>query len=544
MKFRHSISASVARCAANAIIASGIVVSAHAEECTPQAFPFPLSPAALSAAANFGSAVDVDGDRAVVGAPGQASVGAVYLHELKNGDWTGGQVVSPVTLAPGDGFGTAVALSGDWLLVGAPGDDTKGVDAGAVYVFKRAWVFADNYVWGFIAKFHGTDTVAGDGFGTAVDLDYPVAIVGAPLFDDFFTDDGSAYAFEDAGGWIQTEVLRLPSDAGEKLGYSVSVRGSIAVVGAPFHDGLAAEDTGRAIVYQRSTAGGVNWNLASILDPVLDKFSSRYFGASVEYTGSRLLVGAPGVSGQNGVAKAGAGYVYSALGSPSLWSSPIRLQPANPLLYGLLGSDVAFAGNVALVAGNAGVHRFEVVGASTWISKGKLIAPYDPLPATGALSIGKVIAASGSNAMVGTPKQEDYEFDKVYPFHLCGGTWTTIDGGAPGSHGTPRLDWAGPLLSGFALQMRLYYGPSNAPGIFFVRIGEPTNVAFAGGVLAAFPPHATLPIMLDSNGKLSLPAVLPPGLEGNTIVVQFALADPVAAADVSLTDGLVLAIGG
>ena len=141
----------------------------------------------------FGRAVALDGDRLAVGAPTDEGFGAVYL-------FTG--VTSPnfSSLAPqkslgvdsgvpdlkaGDRFGLAVALNGNQLAVGAPGDDTGGSNRGGVYVFGGAG--ADFAALARAKKLTTSTGATGmpelaneDQFGFAVALDGDRLAVGSP----------------------------------------------------------------------------------------------------------------------------------------------------------------------------------------------------------------------------------------------------------------------------------------------------------------------------------------------------------------------------
>ncbi len=87
---------------------------------------------------SFGKSVAIEGDRAVVGSiiPPLAA-GAAYVFERSGSTWTqftkltrpGGTAAQPPE------FGRTVDIEGDTVGVGAPGDDSAGVDSGAVYVF-------------------------------------------------------------------------------------------------------------------------------------------------------------------------------------------------------------------------------------------------------------------------------------------------------------------------------------------------------------------------------------------------------------------------
>ncbi len=101
-------------------------------------------------------------------------------------------------VAAGDGFGSAVAVSGNGALalVGAPNDDLTSptrVNAGSAYVFVR-----DNFgVWTRQAQLLATGGGAGDTFGSSVALDASGtrALVGAPSADGGGINEGAVYAF-------------------------------------------------------------------------------------------------------------------------------------------------------------------------------------------------------------------------------------------------------------------------------------------------------------------------------------------------------------
>jgi hypothetical protein len=170
----------------------------------------------------FGSAVAISGDTAVVGAPrddhavnAEWDKGSAYVFERDaGGEGAWGEVakLTASDAAENDFFGASVAMDGDRLVVGAWNDDGKG----AAYVFER-----DAGAWSEVAKLTASDAAADDGFGDPVAIDGDTVVVGAVLDDHEVNggdedEKGSAYVFErDAGGagaW--GEVARLTaSDA-------------------------------------------------------------------------------------------------------------------------------------------------------------------------------------------------------------------------------------------------------------------------------------------------------------------------------------------
>ncbi|MDH5669441.1 MAG: FG-GAP repeat protein, partial [Nitrospira sp.] len=173
-----------------------------------------------------------------------------------------------------DAFGTSVAISGDTLVVGAPGEDSNGVGvnpaapaqtdnsalaSGAVYVFAR-----NAGVWSQQAYVKASNTGDSDLFGTSVSISGNQLVVGAPGEDgslttvvqgspnngtttDGATGAGAVYAFiNPGGGWSQQAYVKAPNaESGDTFGGSVAISGDTLVVGA---------------IGEESTATGVGGN--------------------------------------------------------------------------------------------------------------------------------------------------------------------------------------------------------------------------------------------------------------------------------------------
>src|SRR6266540_1557651 len=141
-------------------------------------------------------------------------------------------------------FGISVAISGETVVVGAPGDDSRG----SAYVFAR-----NGGVWSQQQKLLASDAAAGDAFGESVATRGETVVVGARGGGV----GGSAYVFARSSGvWSQQQKLRA-SDAAvaDSFGASVAISGETVVVGAIGDDGAAGRDQGSAYVFARS--GGV-----------------------------------------------------------------------------------------------------------------------------------------------------------------------------------------------------------------------------------------------------------------------------------------------
>ncbi|MCK4815084.1 FG-GAP repeat protein, partial [bacterium] len=99
----------------------------------------------------------------------------------------------------GDEMGRSVAISGDYIIGGAPNEDGNGFDCGAAYIFYRDLGGVD--AWGEVTKLTASDAADSDSFGHSVAISGDYAVVGAPNADGAGSDQGAAYIFyRDLGG--------------------------------------------------------------------------------------------------------------------------------------------------------------------------------------------------------------------------------------------------------------------------------------------------------------------------------------------------------
>jgi hypothetical protein len=140
----------------------------------------------------FGQSVAISGNRVVVGAPGEdGNKGRVYVFARNQGGsnyWYEATELVPYIRASDAYFGWPVSIDGDTVAVGAYGESA---DAGAAYLFGRNSGGADQ--WGQAQRLTASDKSSGDRFGAAVAIDGQTAIVGAPYNDDLGDGAGAAY---------------------------------------------------------------------------------------------------------------------------------------------------------------------------------------------------------------------------------------------------------------------------------------------------------------------------------------------------------------
>ncbi len=234
-----------------------------------------------------------DVDAACVADP-NCDNGTVYLYHYNGTDWDFDQSLVPLSGdgSPLDRFGTRVDIDGTRTIVGASDDDNaKGIRAGAAYVYEFVQIFGG--IWLQSAKLMAADGDNFDNFGSDVGVSGTWAIVGARSDEA----GGSAYLFQDTGSaWPQKQKLHpagLSNSA--NYGYAVAIDGTIAVVGAPDFS------TGAGKVYVYENFGLSGWLLTATLS-AHDGAVGDSFGASLSIAGDKLLVGAPNALGGKGAA--------------------------------------------------------------------------------------------------------------------------------------------------------------------------------------------------------------------------------------------------
>jgi hypothetical protein len=369
---------------------------------------------------SYGIPVALEGDLALVGAPGAnrqgTDRGQAYLYLRTQGGTDGwGQIKTLVAedAADGDFFGVSVALSGDYAVIGAVGENGSGSDQGAAYVFYRNQGGADN--WGQLRKIAASDKGDGDGFGFSVSIDGQTILVGSDGEDGAGTDRGAAYIFaKDQGGvdnWGQVaKLVSADPHDGDRFGYSVSLAGDFAVAGVPKED-AGGTDRGAAYLFARDLGGLEAWGLVKRLAPGTPS-DNAWFGNSVALEGSMAVVGAAWEDG--GGTDRGAAYLFSRdAGGADLWGQIKQFTASDRSDGDFFGLSVGLNGaNVVIGAGWAeggGTERGQSYvfskdegGVDTWGEVQRLRAN------DGANKdwFGWAIAMSGSYILVGAPGED------------------------------------------------------------------------------------------------------------------------------------------
>jgi hypothetical protein len=312
----------------------------------------------------FGNSVSLSGDTLVVGAPFESSnatgingdqsdnsadkSGAAYVFQRSGTTWTQQAYVKASNTDAQDCFGTAVALDGDTLAVGANGESSKAtgingdesdnsaMNSGATYVFQLA-----GSDWSQQAYVKASNTEAGDSFGwqlslsgdtlavSAVDESSNATGIDGDQANNSAAQSGAVYVFSRSGSaWMQQAYVKASNtEAGDGFGWSVSLSGDTLAVGALYESSNAtgingdqannsAPGSGAVYLFYRSDA---TWMQESYVK-ASNTDAHDGFGLSCSVSGDLLAVGAPseasnatGINGNqldNSAPLSGAAYVY------------------------------------------------------------------------------------------------------------------------------------------------------------------------------------------------------------------------------------------
>lgn len=364
----------------------------------------------LDLAANA-TVVALDGDTLVVGAPtavvgSTQQVGRAFVYLRTGNDWAqqGELIPSLDDLAAFDEFGSAVAVSGDTVIVGARRQNS---DQGAAYVFLRSGT-----TWSQQAKLTASDSAVGDGFGAAVALSGDTAVIGAGGGD-------ASYVFKRVGtNW--TQQPKLAGAAGDGFGCAVAVSGDSALIGAPGK----TSNTGAAYVFK--SAGG-NWS--SPTATLLTASAGTYLGYAVDLSGRYALLGAPGQTSNTGAA-----YVFYSNGTT--WSQQASLTVTGGATGDRLGQTVNLGGEQADVALLGAPGATSTQGAAYLFTRGSgknatawTASASNPLTAEAGANndaLGRSVALFGDTAVAVAPGPGDayvYRFDCGFGRYWPVGVW-------------------------------------------------------------------------------------------------------------------------
>ena len=249
-------------------------------------------------------AMDLEGDTLAVDAG--ASVQVLERHLGGANQW-GLDATLPSPSPTAVTFGYDISLSGDLMAVGDPADQSSGNLSGAVTVFERS-----GGVWSLAKLLYQPNGLAGQGFGTSVELVGDTLLVGAINAKVSGAKSGIVFVFaRDQGGansWGLVTKIKPPDPMEDiNFGCSVSVSDDLVLIGANRYSIPSCPRAGRSYLFQRDRGGLDNWGLVTTFD------WPGVCATTVGY-GYGALEGSSAVIGTSDISVSGA-YVYDDLRS-------------------------------------------------------------------------------------------------------------------------------------------------------------------------------------------------------------------------------------
>jgi hypothetical protein len=419
---------------------------------------------------SFGMPVAISGTHVVIGAKyddtAAVNTGTAYVYDLASAS----PVMSVITVtnpspARDDFFGFAVAISDRRMVVGAPRDDTVASGAGSAYVYD----LADAMPTAPIAALNQSSPAVTDYFGTAVAISGTRMVVGAPKDDTGRRDAGCVYVYDLRSSTPRIPVATLANprpDRDDEFGSTVAISGTRVVIGA-YYSGSSLFGSGATYIYDLAStqpntpattlfhpgtllekgfgfAVGISGNRVAVGSgskayvydltsatptvPVVTLTNpipalNNYFGSSVAISGTRMVVGAHGDG--NAPLYGGRAYVYD-LASAAPATPVLALAKPNPALNDYFGYAVGIAGTHVVIGA-----PYDNIGANlagtAWVYDLTGVTPSVPLliltnPSPAEIGrFGNSVAISGTRMAVGVPGDD---YGTTYVYDLVGDTPT------------------------------------------------------------------------------------------------------------------------
>ncbi|UCD75009.1 MAG: hypothetical protein JSV91_14625 [Phycisphaerales bacterium] len=345
----------------------------------------------------FGAALDLQRDLLAIGS--HSNQAYLYRFDSEIAQW-----IEEINIEKPDSmdFGYSVELEGNWLIVGAPGDEEQGWQAGCAYVFRY-----DGSTWVQQQKLLASDGGELDYFGCSVAIDGDFLVIGAD--EHFFTHEGTGWAkvfHFDGSSWIEQQTLAAhDGEEEDRFGGSVAIQDDIILVGAIGDDNFRGSaycfvydpDLNMWVENQKLQAsGGGGWDL---------------FGRCVSISGDKAIIGED--FSDDDAYEAGTAHIYR-LDSEGLWVEEQELHASNAGAEHHFGYSASIDGDVAIVGATwAGAYEFFAwayvfrFDGQTWNEVSVLQSNQPPEN-----HFGECVALDGDRAIVGAPYEYGQSADE------------------------------------------------------------------------------------------------------------------------------------
>jgi hypothetical protein len=463
----------------------------------------------------FGYTISISGGRAVIGSPLKDDVagasGATYVFDrFGPSTWTESAKLAPNTaLEAGDLFGASASIVGSTIAVGAIGDDDAALQAGAVYIF-------DDFggLWFESAKLLASDAQQGDFFGEPVVLDANRVVVGAQFDADNGVESGSAYVFENQSGtWVEVAKLK-PIDGApmDHFGASIDFQGDRVLIGAADNDD-GFQGAGSAYYFERLSNGQWRQRFKFVAP---DPFTNDNFGWAVSLDGDFAYISAVGQD-LPGVNQGGEVYVFQRITATN-WQLVTRFNAAAPVINGFFGTNIDVDGARAVTtawaegATDSAAYVHDRQSGGTWLQSARI----HPTDIAASDTFGRALAIEGSEVLIGSINADNPFTDggKAYEVQLG-----TLYHGAPtissATGGTQDLLIRAGTSKANQVFVMLGSGSGTSPGTFDALSGVTVPLNFDAYFLQLLNTSGSGLIspffgFLDANGSANSAFSIPP----------------------------------
>lgn len=371
----------------------------------------------------YGSAVDIDGNFAIVGSNNYKNQeGMAYVLFFDGNNWITQAKLTASDANSNDYFGISVAISGDNIVIGSYNEEA--------YVFTKplsGWTDTTE-----TAILTSPDAPGWNSFGSRVDISDDYIIIGSPTVDIGGTSNaGAGYVFtKPLSGWVNSSTAARLTAGPRRIGYSVSIDSNTIVIGA----NISYYGSRHACVYIKPVSG---WQDATPDATLTSSDNQASFGIPVSISGDNIVVGAK-EDATNG-SYAGSIYVFEKPGTG--WANmtqTTKLFPSDASTNDRFGTAVNIDSNRIIAGKNGAAYIFEEP-TTGWapITESKKIVSSDTLNST---NFGSAVGLFKNYAIIGDlgySKPNETNIGSAHLFRYCTHTAFTLTTSACISYTSP-----------------------------------------------------------------------------------------------------------
>ena len=231
-----------------------------------------------SGTTRFGQALALSENTLIVSQPydDENLPDTVFIYQKDANDtWVETQQIEASSAFSNDGFGSALAVSENVLVLAAGGI----APSGAVYIFEKN----TSNVWVETAELYPSDDLFAGGFGESVAISGNQIIIGASGYD---ATGAFIYEKQSDNSWQEIQQLSAPDGQNYTYARDVAITENRIVIGDVGYTDVVY-DQGETIVYEKGYNG--LWNEVQTLK-ASNGYQADYFGDALAMNSNRIVV--------------------------------------------------------------------------------------------------------------------------------------------------------------------------------------------------------------------------------------------------------------